>query len=668
MKKSILIFASALLAHASVLNAQNIFPASGNTGIGTLSPAASLQVIGSSRFGSTANYTQVSATGQLSFSGTAGYTVAGNKYAFTYSGNPNYGLFFNSTLSQYEFRDGSAIPRFYVNANNGNGVFTGNLKVGAYTLPSTDGLNGQVLTTNGAGTISWSPVSSSYWSLTGNAGTSSATNFIGTKDAVDFVARTNNVERFRIKSSGASNFAGFLGVNGAAADTAALKINTAGVYTGIVVSDPGNKNVLYSVKSGDNNGIYIMNSNSSATASVIKAVSKSNAYAVEGVSDYAGVGVYGSAYYGDGVLGRDNGGGNGVAGVGATGVGVSGYTSDGFAGVSGVNSGYGEGILGNSTYGSGVYGAGAAQGVYGSSSSGTGVYGSSSGSSSTSGYGGQFVSSNYRGIYVSSGIGWFAGYFVGDVYATGVFQSSDAKLKKNIKEVSNAMDIINRLQPKNYEFRNDGIFAKMNLPVGSHYGLLAQDVEKILPGLVKQEKFQTRDNDLPQTYTEPAKDGKLQKKAETQNESLDFKAVNYTELIPVMIKGMQEQDKTIKEQSQKIEALMQLVEKLSGNQQQTATDASAIASSKISSAKLEQNVPNPLSATTTIRYFIPAGVAKAQLVINSNNGAIVKQITLNNSGNGVLNIDASTLSSGAYTYTLVLDGKAIETKKMLVVK
>ncbi len=40
------------------------------------------------------------------------------------------------------------------------------------------------------------------WSLTGNAGTNPATNFIGTTDAQDWVMRTNNIERARIMSNG----------------------------------------------------------------------------------------------------------------------------------------------------------------------------------------------------------------------------------------------------------------------------------------------------------------------------------------------------------------------------------------------------------------------------------------------------------------------------------
>ncbi len=55
------------------------------------------------------------------------YTMAGaqtinigpNQYAFQYTLNPNFGLFFNSTSTQYEFRNGSASPVFAIGAANG---------------------------------------------------------------------------------------------------------------------------------------------------------------------------------------------------------------------------------------------------------------------------------------------------------------------------------------------------------------------------------------------------------------------------------------------------------------------------------------------------------------------------------------------------------------------
>lgn len=47
-----------------------------------------------------------------------------------------------------------------------------------------------------------SGATSNDWTITGNAGTTAGTNFIGTTDAIDFVTRTNNTERMRVLSDG----------------------------------------------------------------------------------------------------------------------------------------------------------------------------------------------------------------------------------------------------------------------------------------------------------------------------------------------------------------------------------------------------------------------------------------------------------------------------------
>ncbi len=73
-----------------------------------------------------------------------------------------------------------------------------------YTWPSQDGANGQSLVTNGSGTLSWTPAltAAGAWTTSGNTGINANNNFIGTKDANDFVTRTNNTERMRVTSAG----------------------------------------------------------------------------------------------------------------------------------------------------------------------------------------------------------------------------------------------------------------------------------------------------------------------------------------------------------------------------------------------------------------------------------------------------------------------------------
>src|SRR5215469_2133696 len=139
------------------------------------------------RFGDSANYAKIDTSGKLTFGGNGAYRVAGNKYVFQFANNPNYGLFFNSASVQYEFRNGRAVPVFTVNANTGNSVFNGTLKIGAYTLPSTDGTSGQVLTTNGSGAVSWSNLS-----LSSRANTSLSNLAATTAINAALLPKTNN--------------------------------------------------------------------------------------------------------------------------------------------------------------------------------------------------------------------------------------------------------------------------------------------------------------------------------------------------------------------------------------------------------------------------------------------------------------------------------------------
>ena len=191
-------------------------------------------------------------------------------------------------------------------------------------------------------------------------------------------------------------------------------------------------------------------------------------------------------------------------------------------------------------YSYGVYASGDTWGFYGNGGKyGIEAYGGTYGVRGSGVYG-IYGTGSFSAVVGHATSGW-AGYFNGKVYSSGGYTTSDQKLKQNIRDFTSAMDIINKLKPKQYEFRQDGNYKLMNLPQGSHFGLIAQDVEKVLPDLVNDTKFETAmaqpqatETALPQTQESA--------KTETQSEIIEFKALNYTELIPVLIKGMQELD------------------------------------------------------------------------------------------------------------------------------
>ncbi len=229
----------------------------------------------------------------------------------------------------------------------------------------------------------------------------------------------------------------------------------------------------------------------------------------------------------------------------------------------------------------------------------------------------------------------------------GFWVDSDAKLKKGVDDFSNATDIIKQLVPKTYFFKT-GEYSNLNLPTEKQYGFLAQDLEKTLPELVKTSQQMVSVNKAGERQTE------------------EIKAINYTELIPILTKAIQEQDEKIRNQQQQIDELKQIVNNITGGQKMNSPSVSEATNAVITSAVLEQNEPNPLKANTTIRYKIPGGSKNAQLSFTDLSGKTVRVISLKNADAGIINLDASTLSNGTYTYSLFANGKLIGSKKMIV--
>lgn len=86
-------------------------------------------------------------------------------------------------------------------------------------------------------------------------------------------------------------------------------------------------------------------------------------------------------------------------------------------------------------------------------------------------------------------------------------------------------------------------------------------------------------------------------------------------------------------------------------------------------ASLAQNTPNPFSyRPTKIEYFIPTNSQQANLKIFNSWGQIIKQLPIKNRGVGVVEIPSVDFEGGIYHYTLEVDGKVVDSKKMIVIK
>ncbi|HLP18778.1 MAG TPA: hypothetical protein VK174_00680, partial [Chitinophagales bacterium] len=111
--------------------------------------------------------------------------------------------------------------------------------VGAIKMADGNQAAGKIMVSDANGVASWqnaaATVTNNAWGLTGNAGTSTATNFIGTTDAIDWVVKTNNTERARVFASGQ------LGVGVTATPVATLDVT--GNNTGAVALNLRSGNV-----------------------------------------------------------------------------------------------------------------------------------------------------------------------------------------------------------------------------------------------------------------------------------------------------------------------------------------------------------------------------------------------------------------------------------------
>ena len=279
---------------------------------------------------------------------------------------------------------------------------------------------------------------------------------------------------------------------------------------------------------------------------------------------------------------------------------------------------------------------------------------------------------NY-GIYTNSpvGPGNLALYADGDVFINGTgtispspWIVSDARFKKDVVGIQNAMEMLKKFRPTQYHHKSKNSWG-MNFDDRLSYGFIAQEVEKDFPELVKEQR-------KPLTKDE---------KGNILTEEITFKAVNYTALVPMLVKGVQEQQAEIESQSSALNTLktelenqkklnQELLDRMGKLEQLLLQNATPTVRQEVSignpaSIVLNQNVPNPFAEKTLISYVIPREAKTAQIHFLNNQGASIKVVELTERGKGELLVYAEDLSTGIYTYTLVVDGNVMDSKKML---
>ncbi|MDR2056721.1 MAG: tail fiber domain-containing protein [Dysgonamonadaceae bacterium] len=268
-----------------------------------------------------------------------------------------------------------------------------------------------------------------------------------------------------------------------------------------------------------------------------------------------------------------------------------------------------------------------------------------------------------------------------DVYSQGVKLTSDERFKKNINPLDNSLSLLNQLNGVSYYYDgnvlndNSSPQAAANLPENKAVKVNTDEelAEKEKADLAFFEDWESRKangnkkrigfiaQDLQEIFPELV-----------EKDSSGFFHVDYIGLIPVIVESIKEQQQIIDVQSEKIKEMENILNKLTGTASlrfasdgDSATDIQSVSTKSVTNTFLYQNAPNPFSVQTEIRYFLPQEIQQAYICIFDMQGKMLKKLDAL-TGENTLTIRGSELQAGMYLYSLIADGKEVDTKKMIL--
>ncbi len=226
---------------------------------------------------------------------------------------------------------------------------------------------------------------------------------------------------------------------------------------------------------------------------------------------------------------------------------------------------------------------------------------------------------------------------------------SDARIKTNVHPFTDGLQQVLQIKPVFFQYKPE-----TGYPSDKEYvGIIAQEMQKIAPYTVEEVKVKIEGDDtstkLPETLL-----------------TYQGTAVTY-----MLINAIKEQQEMINERDRKIEDLEARLDKIEAMLTNNGTTPGSVTNITLEGANgsyLKQNAPNPFSVNTSIEYSLPKNFTTAYIQISNVQGAVMRKVDLPKAeGVGALNIKARELAPGDYVYTLVVDGKIIDTKKMVLI-
>ncbi|HPX76761.1 MAG TPA: tail fiber domain-containing protein [Bacteroidales bacterium] len=230
---------------------------------------------------------------------------------------------------------------------------------------------------------------------------------------------------------------------------------------------------------------------------------------------------------------------------------------------------------------------------------------------------------------------WASEVSYNDLYAASFTKLSDIKLKSNLKVIDFGLERVMKIRPLQYTLIDKKVDEHGNVVEGTkeQFGFVAQEMETLFP------------------------------EVKLTSDVLNIKLLDYDQIIPVAIAAIQEQQQMIDSLKNEIEAI-KLILKLSNFEKSVIVEK---IESYEKNSVLFQNTPNPFSEHTTIQYFIQEdGFRTGALLIFDMNGTLIKQMSIHLAGEGEIMIKGYELKAGMYMYSLIVNQKEVDTKKMIL--
>lgn len=241
-------------------------------------------------------------------------------------------------------------------------------------------------------------------------------------------------------------------------------------------------------------------------------------------------------------------------------------------------------------------------------------------------------------------------YFSSDVIGN-FYTLSDSRFKGNITPLSNTLSGLEQLTGVSFRLNvsapsDSAQNRKINVKGDNRtrFGFLAQEVKEVYPELVRID-------------------------------SLGYMYVDYMGMVPLIVNALNEIQAKVDSQETVIAQLQQeLVElKHKGGEpvsplRRSERNTASIESENTIVPALYQNNPNPFSATTFIRFALPYETVQADLYIYDMQGTQIRRIEIVDRGKSCVTLQGSELSAGMYIYSLIADGKEIDSKRMILTK